>query len=78
MEEINKLYLVTLRGLSSVTSVQHKESYVIAKNSHEAYMKIRNWLDAKDYGFGHERELDNVKLIAEAYEYTGVRTMLFE
>lgn len=75
--ETNKLYLVTLRGLTSATGVQHKETFVVAKDPTEAYQKIRTWLDDKDYGFTHERELDNVKLLAEDYEYTDVKTMLF-
>ena len=72
-----KLYLVTLRGLHSATHVQHNTSYVVAANPDEAYQKVRKWLDEKDYGFKNERELKSVELLAEDYDYTDVKTMLF-
>ena len=78
MEKTKKLYLVTLRGMTySSTGVVHGVNYVVAETSEEAYQKVRNYLDEKDYGFSQDRELDKVELIAEAYEYTDVKTMLF-
>ena len=72
-----KLYLVILRGLANSTGVSLKTSYVVAENSDDAYRKVRQWLDEKDYGFKHERELQSVELLASSYEYTDVRTRLF-
>lgn len=74
---MKKLYRVNLRGLASSTGVGYQTSYVIAKNPDEAYRKVRKYLDDKDYGFSHERELESVELIADEYEYTDVRTRLF-
>ncbi len=74
---MKKLYRVNLRGLTSVTGVGYRTSYVIAKNPDEAYKKVRTFLDEKDYGFSHEREMESVELIADNYEYTDVRTRLF-
>lgn len=73
----NKLYLVKLRGLTSPTDVELNKTYVVAKDPTEAYEKIRTWLDDKDYGFAHEREMESIELIAEDYEFTDVKTMLF-
>lgn len=77
MEKRDKLYRVNLKGLSNSTGVQLKSSYVIAKDSDEAYKKVRDWLDKEDYGFSHEREMDSVELLAEDYQYTDTRTRLF-
>lgn len=78
MEKELKLYRVTLRGMTySTTGLVEGISYVVADNSDEAYQKVKRRLDAKDYGFKHERELDKVELIADTYEYSGVRTLLY-
>ena len=76
--ETKKLYRVSLRGMTySSTGVVHGVNYVVAENSDEAYQKVRKYLDEKDYGFSGDRELDKVELIAEASDYTDVKTMLF-
>ena len=78
MEKTKKLYRVTLKGMTySSTGVVHGISYVVAKNSEEAYQKVREHLDEKDLGFSGDRELDKIELIAEAWDYTDVKTMLF-
>lgn len=78
MEETNKLYRITLNGMTSATTgISYGISYVVAKNTVEAYEKVRKFLDVKDLGFSHERELNIIELIAEEYEYTDVRTLLF-
>lgn len=77
MEKTNKLYRVRLKGLTSSTGVDLSCSYVIAPDPTSAYEKVRKWLDEKDYGFKHARELESIHLIAEEYEYTDVRTRLF-
>lgn len=78
MNENKKLYRVTLKGMTySSTGVVYGVSYVVAKNSDDAYQKVRKFLDEKDLGFSHERELEKVELIADSYQYTDVRTMLY-
>jgi hypothetical protein len=76
--EKNKLYRVTLRGMtSSVTGVSYGISYVVAKNTEEAYQKLKKFVDENDLGYSSQRELDKVELLAEDYQYTGTGTMLF-
>jgi hypothetical protein len=72
-----KLYRVVLRGLGSSTGMQYKTSFVVASDPTTAYQKIRASLDARDYGFRHERELESIELLAEDCDYTDVRTRLF-
>ena len=76
--EKNKLYRVTLRGMtSSVTGASYGISYVVAKNTEEAYQKLKKFVDENDLGYSSQRELDKVELLAEDYQYTGTGTMLF-
>lgn len=78
MKTENKLYRVTLRGLTySTTGVIEGVSYVVATNAEEAYQKVKKRLDDKDYGFRKDRELDKIELLASDYEYTDTRTMLY-
>ena len=77
MKKTAKLFLVNLRGLSSMTGVQRNKNYVVANDTNEAYKKVRDWLDSKEYGFRYERELESIELLAENCEYTDVRIMLF-
>lgn len=73
-----KLYRVTLRGVfGSNITMNYTVSYVIAEDSNLAYLKVKNYLDEKDYGFSKERELDKVELIADSKEYNDCLTMLF-
>ena len=77
MENRKKLYRVTLRGMThNSTGVTYGLSYVIAKNSDEAYKKVRKFLDENDLGFTKDRELDKVELIADSYHYTNVGYLL--
>lgn len=79
MEDILKLYLVTLRGMTTSTSgsIAYGKSYVVAKDSNEAYLKVKLYLDDKDIGYTSSRELHSVELIADNYEYTNVGHLLF-
>lgn len=79
MEETNKLYRVTLRGMTLTwgSGTAYGVSYVVAKNSDEAYQKVKKFLNEKDLGYSYERALDKVELIAEEYQYTNTKTMLF-
>ena len=56
-----KLYRITLRGYDTV--------YVVAKDTTEAYMTVRNDLDKRDYGFSKDREMKNIELLAEDSQY---------
>lgn len=78
MKEEQKLYRVTLRGMTySSTGVIEGISYVVATNAEEAYQKVKKRLDEKDYGFSKDRELDKVELLAGTYEFTGTGTLLY-
>lgn len=57
--------------------VSYGVSYVVASDPTEAYNKVREFLDAKDLGFRHERELSQIDLLAEAYQYNNVGCMLY-
>lgn len=77
--ETSKLYRVTLRGMTSTwgSGTAYGVSYVVAKNTDEAYQKVRKFVNDKDLGYSYQRELDKVELTAEDYQYTGTGTMLF-
>jgi len=78
MEDEQKLYLVTLVGMTyAVTGVVEGISYVVANDAEEAYQKVKKRLDKKDYGFSKDRELCKVELLASTDEYTKTRTLLY-
>lgn len=65
-----KLYKITCLGMHAVGNrVAHGIGYVVAKNSGEAYMKLRDNLDKENLGFVFERELEKIELIAEDIAY---------
>ena len=72
-----KLYKVKLIGMSSSISTKYNESYVVANDSNEAYLKVRSFLDRNDIGFVNQRELDSVQLLAEDTQYPECKTILF-
>lgn len=71
MNKNNKLFRITVKGLS-----KHKTSYIVAKDPTSAYEKLRKYLDARDYGFGSDREMEKIELIAEEYDYSTCETWL--
>lgn len=77
--ENNKLYRVTLRGMTTTfgDGVAYGISYVVAKNAEQAYQKVKKFVDEKDLGYCHQRELNKIELIAEDYQYTKTGTILF-
>ena len=78
MKEEQKLYRVTLRGMTySTTGVIKGISYVVASDAEEAYQKVKKRLDDKNYGFSEDRELDKVELLAGTYEYTDTKILLY-
>jgi len=73
-----KLYRVTLRGMTiNSTGIAHGVSMVVAKNSEEAYTKVKEYLDQNDIGFSKDRELDKIELLASTYEYNNTGCILF-
>ena len=52
-------------------------AHVIAFDATEAYEILRKFLDKKDWGFTKDREMDRVILIADSYEYSIERLLLF-
>lgn len=77
-ELTKKLYRVTLKGMTfSTNATVYGISYVVATNSHEAYLKVKESMDKKDLGYTKDRELDKVELIAEDYQYTSAGYILY-
>ena len=67
-----KLYKIKIR-----TYKKGCVNYVVANNPDEAYKILRKYLDEKNYFFSSERELDNIKLIAEEGDYPDCEVQLF-
>ena len=62
------LFKVTVRGFCGK---QTKTVYVISNSMDNAYQTYRDFLDIKDYGFEHERELEKIELVAKFYTNAG-------
>jgi hypothetical protein len=56
---------------------QYGISYVIAKNPHDAYQKVRKELDKNDIGLSHDRELSAIELLAENSFNPDCKTILY-
>jgi hypothetical protein len=61
----------------SSTGTSYGSPYVLAKDAQEAYEIVETYMDKKDLGFRHERELESVHLLAEEGDYPTCRTQLF-
>lgn len=73
-----KLYKVTLKGMTqNSTGIAYGISYVVARDSNEAYLKVKDFLDEKGIGFSRERELDKIELLASDYSNSNVSHLLF-
>ena len=69
------LFRVTVRGFFGGI---YKKVYVISDSLDNAYRTYRNFLDEKDYGFEHQRELEKIELVAKFYKSAeGECEMLF-
>ena len=76
--ETQNLYKVTLRGMTtSSTGMIHGINYVVATDPTEAYNKVREYLNYSDIGFGSDRELDKIELIASSKDYNDTKIKLF-
>ena len=69
MTETQKLFKVHTKAVKGTY-------YVIAKNPTEAYDKVKEKLDSKDWGFKKDREFESAELIAEAIDYPDCGTIL--
>lgn len=80
-EDALKLYCVSLTGLLKPGDIglgpYHGHSYVVAKDTHHAYLIVRKYLDEKGIGKPEDRKMCNVRLIAESKEFSGCRSILF-
>jgi len=68
------LYKVTVVGFLGKPI---KHSMVLATDPTTAYDKVRAFLDAKNYGFAEDRELQSIELIASESWYTATPHQLF-
>lgn len=73
------LYLVTCRGMtgSIAGGTADGVAYVVANDPNEAYEKLRRYLVDKDLGFGSDRQLRKVELLAEEGLYPTCSLRLF-
>jgi len=72
-----KLYRVELTGMTySVIGKVYGISYVVAENSDQAYIKVKEFLDVNNIGFTSDRELKLVELIADEVKYSVVGHLL--
>jgi hypothetical protein len=58
-------------------NIKHGISYVVAYNTDDAYERVRGFLDREDLGFGHERELEKIELMASEGRYNDTGHLLF-
>lgn len=64
------LYLVRCRGMqSALGGPGFGVAYVVAEDPTSAYNKLRADLDKRDLGFGSEREMESITLLAQVAEY---------
>lgn len=59
-------------------STIHGIALVVATNPDAAYQKLRKHLDEQDLGYGKDRELETVELIAEDCDYPDCTMRLFK
>ena len=69
MNNMKKLYKITLKGMTTGVTYTHGIAYAVAENTDEAYQNVRAYLDNEDIGFKPERELKSIELIAECADY---------
>jgi len=74
-----KLYQIRCRGMTYHTGGQtaHGIAYVVAPDAETAYQTLRKHLNEKNLGFEHERELDEMSMIADSEYYSACPIKLF-
>lgn len=68
-----KLYRVTCKGMHD----SHGSAYVVALSPGRAYRIVREHLDREDFGFGKDRALKKIELVAEVGTYPECGTSLY-
>ena len=70
---MNNLYRIELKGMhyNAPGCKVEGTTYVVAENTDEAYKKVRQRLDKKDYGYSGDRELVSITLLADDRECCG-------
>jgi hypothetical protein len=61
-----KLYRITCKGMRD----SHGVSYAVAHDPSEAYQLVREHLDHQEFGFGKDRAMEKIELVAEVGTYT--------
>jgi hypothetical protein len=65
-----------MKGITT-TGVSYGSPYVVATDAQEAYDIVKEYVDRRDLGFRHERELEHIDLLADEGDYPDCRTQLF-
>lgn len=71
MKSLYKVYLQGFKGVARLNPI-----YVAAQHPTEAYSKVRDYLDCRDYGLLRDRELERIELIAQNSEYTNLNLLV--
>ena len=73
-----KLYRVELQGLKNDYGAgsEYGVSYVVATDPTKAYEIVKTFLDERELGFGHDRRLKTITLLADEQHY-GERHLLY-
>lgn len=73
-----KLYRIKLKGLHGAgIDTDYGHPYVVANDPNEAFKKVQDYLNVKDYGFSSERVMDTIELLAEEGDYPDCKIQLF-
>ena len=71
-----KLVRVYTRITPSPVGTDLSSFFVVASDPTAAYEAVREHLDRRNLGFADDRELESVRVLAEATEYPACRTIL--
>ena len=74
------LYRIKLRGMTSTimdTNVAYGCPYVVADSADEALKIVQDFLEKEDLGYGSERVMDSIELLAEETRYPDCKIQLF-
>jgi hypothetical protein len=71
MKSLYKVYLQGFKGIQRLNPI-----YVAAQHPTEAYNKVKDYLDCRDYGFKRDRELEKIELVAQDSECTNLNLLV--
>jgi hypothetical protein len=73
-----KLYRIKLKGMcGSALNTSYGNPFVVADNPTEALVKVQDYLEERNIGFIHEREMDKIELLGEEGDYPECHIQLF-